>query len=468
MRYVVTTVCHPALQQLQVERRSADSKGPCQAALLQSLQQSLQQYGTIWFSQTPVIIISCSGAAKMMSTLPLLVLLLCAAAAAASADDKGYDLVSEPLCWSEPKDPAAVGISSTVQQTPTPAKFQFIVAEHNKMRAEHGVGPLMWDDTLAQSAAIITNQCNFSHDPTLPVGENLAAAIRSSITEEEALERAITSWNGEEALYDYSKPGFDGATGHFTQVVWKDSTNIGCATTFCNGNFWVEPAFGITSKVAWMTVCHYLPPGNAGGPDFFRANVLPKVAGPPTAPPPSPSPPPIIIPPPVPSPSPKPPTPIPSPSPRPVTPPPTPSPAPSGTKFIGSTLAMGASITSGTCMLSQQEKYRLCINNFGEISVMLNRTSLVARWRTAVQLGQRPVPGNAGNNRPPYTLKLNDDYTITVRNNDGKLMMLIAVPGGPGPVSLQLRDKDGKAVITDANGACLVAWGYGGGVPAGC
>uniref|UniRef100_A0A383WEJ0 SCP domain-containing protein n=1 Tax=Tetradesmus obliquus TaxID=3088 RepID=A0A383WEJ0_TETOB len=151
----------------------------------------------------------------MMSTLPLLVLLLCAAAAAARADE-GYDLVSEPL-YSEPNNSAAVGISSTVQQTPTPAKFQFIVAEHNKMRAEHGVGPLVWDDTLAQSAATITNQCNFSHDPTLPVGENLAAAIRSSITEEEALERAITSWNGEEAFYDYSKPGFDGATGHFTQ-----------------------------------------------------------------------------------------------------------------------------------------------------------------------------------------------------------------------------------------------------------
>ncbi|WIA19570.1 hypothetical protein OEZ85_005512 [Tetradesmus obliquus] len=383
----------------------------------------------------------------MLPKLPLLVLLLCAAAAAAGAGDKGYDLLprSAPHCL-KPNQPPAVDISSTVQQAQTPAKFQQIVAAHNAYRAQHGAGPLAWDSSLAQSATIIALKCRFVHDPALTVGENLAAVITSSIPDTDALQRAIDSWYSEVENYNFNSPGFQFSAGHFTQVVWVDTTNIGCATTACNGNFYVDPSLfppgSAIPRTAQLTVCHYNPAGNSGGSSDYRVNVLQRraVPPPPVEPPPSLSPPPG-------------------------------NPdggdtggVPGGQKFVGSTLAMGASITSGTCMLSQQKKYRLCINNFGEIAVMLNRTSSIVRWRTAVQLGQR----GTSRNRFPYTLRLNEDYTITVTNAVGKQMMSIALPDDAGPVSLQLRDRDGKAVFLDSNGACLVAWGYGSRFPAGC
>jgi hypothetical protein len=48
-------------------------------------------------------------------------------------------------------------------------------------------------------------------------------------------------------------------TGHFTQVVWRATTHVGCGTASCTG------------LVLW--VCNYDPPGNVER--GYRANVLP-------------------------------------------------------------------------------------------------------------------------------------------------------------------------------------------------
>jgi hypothetical protein len=37
----------------------------------------------------------------------------------------------------------------------------------------------------------------------------------------------------ETVLYDFTKPGYSSATGHFTQIVWKGTTKIGCAAASC-------------------------------------------------------------------------------------------------------------------------------------------------------------------------------------------------------------------------------------------
>jgi hypothetical protein len=54
----------------------------------------------------------------------------------------------------------------------------------------------------------------------------------------------------------------------------------GCATVYCNGNFWTDPTWWTTPPptTADMTVCHYSPPGNmldyeTGGAAAFRKNV---------------------------------------------------------------------------------------------------------------------------------------------------------------------------------------------------
>ena len=47
--------------------------------------------------------------------------------------------------------------------------------------------------------------------------------------------------------YNFNDPGFSNGTGHFTQVVWKGSTKLGCG-------------------IAGMYVCcRYSPPGNYMG-----------------------------------------------------------------------------------------------------------------------------------------------------------------------------------------------------------
>jgi hypothetical protein len=50
---------------------------------------------------------------------------------------------------------------------------------------------------------------------------------------------------------------------------------------------------------------------------------------------------------------------------------------------------------------------RLCLNSFGEITVMRGANSNAVRWRNSVPLGTRT------NNKLPYTLTLNTDHTVT-------------------------------------------------------
>ena len=108
-----------------------------------------------------------------------------------------------------------------------------------------------WADTLRK------NQCAFDHDPDTNHGENLSyfAPVGSG-----SAERVVTGWYEEVELYDFSNPGFRFDTGHFTQVVWVDSTELGCGMAECrNAELWV---------------CRYNPPGNFGRQ--YRRNVLPR------------------------------------------------------------------------------------------------------------------------------------------------------------------------------------------------
>ena len=68
-------------------------------------------------------------------------------------------------------------------------------------------------------------------------------------------------WYGElyDPGYDFNSPGFGHGTGHFTQVVWKASTKLGCGYA------------GV------FAVCRYSPAGNMSMPGYFEDNVLPLV-----------------------------------------------------------------------------------------------------------------------------------------------------------------------------------------------
>ena len=68
----------------------------------------------------------------------------------------------------------------------------------------------------------------------------------------------VQMWYDEIKDYDYDKPCFGMSTGHFTQVVWKSTTEVGCGIAIGNGKI--------------LGVAQYSPPGNYQGQ--FPQNVL--------------------------------------------------------------------------------------------------------------------------------------------------------------------------------------------------
>jgi len=99
-----------------------------------------------------------------------------------------------------------------------------------------------------------------SHSGTSGLGENLfwASPIRYSDGTKKPQPVTPTkvthSWGGEKQHYDHASNTCAGGKmcGHYTQVVWKTTREIGCAKAVCSDH-------------AQIWVCHYAPPGNWRG-----------------------------------------------------------------------------------------------------------------------------------------------------------------------------------------------------------
>ncbi|TFK30615.1 PR-1-like protein [Coprinopsis marcescibilis] len=133
------------------------------------------------------------------------------------------------------------------------------LSTHNAARARHGANPLSWDDRLEAAAQRWANNCVFEHSggSVGAFGENLAAGTGSYPPTS-----ALDGWYREVSDYNPSNPQFS----HFTQVVWKASTRLGCATAICTNG--MIPGFG--NRIIYH-VCEYDPPGNFQG--RFAENV---------------------------------------------------------------------------------------------------------------------------------------------------------------------------------------------------
>lgn len=68
-------------------------------------------------------------------------------------------------------------------------------------------------------------------------------------------------------MYDFREPtGYTEATGHFTQLVWRDTTDVGCAAVDCG--YVGENEGGRPERaLGWYVVCEYSPGGNIVGSD---------------------------------------------------------------------------------------------------------------------------------------------------------------------------------------------------------
>jgi len=186
------------------------------------------------------------------SLLPLLYLTSRAHAAAASV----VSTITETATAASNSAAAA-----STQYTSSSAFETAMLNGHNFYRAEHNASALTWNTTSASYASTWSQKCAFKHSGG-PTGENLAAGYSNATA-------TVDAWGGERASYDFGHGGFSETTGHFTQVVWKATTTVGCARTDCGGD---------DATPGWYVVCEYYPPGNVVG--AFQLNVQAQIEGP--------------------------------------------------------------------------------------------------------------------------------------------------------------------------------------------
>ncbi|KAH8347332.1 hypothetical protein KR059_009152, partial [Drosophila kikkawai] len=128
--------------------------------------------------------------------------------------------------------------------------------EHNRLRKLHGVPDLTLNEDLckrsAEYAEELAQKKNLQHSEAKgEYGENLCFRSHNP-------EKCVQNWYDEIHLYDFSNPKFSYATGHFTQLVWKASTDLGWGEA--------QDSDGTTYVVAM-----YTPSGNVNGQ--FEENV---------------------------------------------------------------------------------------------------------------------------------------------------------------------------------------------------
>lgn len=138
-----------------------------------------------------------------------------------------------------------------------------ITALHNQARAAvipkpvTAIPALTWNTTVTAAAQKVANTCVFKHSGN-GYGENIYAAAGSSPTPT----AVVKSWTSESVNYTYSTNSCASGKvcGHYTQVVWRGSKQLGCAQKTCTIN---SPFTGFPTWYFW--VCNYSPAGNIIG-----------------------------------------------------------------------------------------------------------------------------------------------------------------------------------------------------------
>ena len=136
-----------------------------------------------------------------------------------------------------------------------------LLAAHNNERGRLGVPALEWDNSLAADARVWADELaatgRFEHspdDPDRPLqGENLWAGTPRAFSPE----AMVGLWRAEKSDYrpgifpNNSRSGDVEKVGHYTQLIWRESRRVGCAS-----------AVGRDEE---FLVCRYSEAGNVTG-----------------------------------------------------------------------------------------------------------------------------------------------------------------------------------------------------------
>lgn len=128
---------------------------------------------------------------------------------------------------------------------------QEMLAAHNDWRSQVEVPPLQWSAELADYAQAWANELSdrnaFEHRSNNSYGENLFTGSGRQWSPTEV----VNAWGSEVEDYNYATNQCSGVCGHYTQMVWRDTTQVGCGVA------------RTADREVW--VCNYNPPGNYVG-----------------------------------------------------------------------------------------------------------------------------------------------------------------------------------------------------------
>ena len=187
-------------------------------------------------------------------------------------------------------DPSAIPLPSCATSTSslTQSEIQAIVLEHNRARKDAdrfvtaGLPPLPAMQWSCDAAAIAQEwadqtQGNQGHSSAewrqtkysertgkqgdaASLGENLGWAASSNAEGLRPLVSSVTSWDNERNNYNHDTKACSGVCGHYTQVVWRESTEIGCGVQ--RGS---RVMGGRTWNHGYFLSCTYHHAGNING-----------------------------------------------------------------------------------------------------------------------------------------------------------------------------------------------------------
>ena len=136
-----------------------------------------------------------------------------------------------------------------------------ILKAHNRYRSELNIVPLKWSDKLAKDAKVwadrLAGEKRMYHSSGTGEGENLWMGTSGYYS----LTQMVDGWGGEKKYYKngifphVSTSGNWSAVGHYTQIIWRNTTEVGCAKTTGGGNDFF--------------VCRYSPQGNYIGEKVY-------------------------------------------------------------------------------------------------------------------------------------------------------------------------------------------------------
>ena len=154
-------------------------------------------------------------------------------------------------------------LAATSASAAPPATSVRLLEAHNVARKAVGATPLIWSDALANDARgwaqKLAQTGRFEHAPrlkgTAAQGENLWMGTVFAYSPEDM----VRAWTSEKRYYrrgifpKVSTTGTWNDVGHYTQMIWHNTTHVGCAIARSEGDEYL--------------VCRYSPPGNWIGQD---------------------------------------------------------------------------------------------------------------------------------------------------------------------------------------------------------